>query len=77
MSDKQHVDLLIIGSGEAGKNLAWAMASGGQRVAVIECKLIGGSCPNIACLPTRTSFTVRKWLSSCAVPPSLELRRAT
>ena len=25
MSDKQHVDLLIIGSGEAGKNLAWAM----------------------------------------------------
>ena len=33
MSDKQHVDLLIIGSGEAGKNLAWAMASAGQRVA--------------------------------------------
>ena len=33
MSDKHHVDLLIIGSGEAGKNLAWAMASAGQRVA--------------------------------------------
>ena len=53
MSDKQHVDLLIIGSGEAGKNLAWAMAKAGQSVAVVERKLIGGSCPNIACLPSK------------------------
>jgi pyruvate/2-oxoglutarate dehydrogenase complex dihydrolipoamide dehydrogenase (E3) component len=53
MSDKQHVDLLIIGSGEAGKNLASAMASAGQRVAVVERKLICGSCPNIACLPSK------------------------
>ena len=53
MSEKQHVGLLIIGSGEAGKNLAWAMANAGQRVAVVERKLIGGSCPNIACLPSK------------------------
>jgi pyruvate/2-oxoglutarate dehydrogenase complex dihydrolipoamide dehydrogenase (E3) component len=53
MSDKQHFDLLIIGSGEAGKNLAWAMAKAGQRTAVVERKLIGGSCPNIACLPSK------------------------
>jgi pyruvate/2-oxoglutarate dehydrogenase complex dihydrolipoamide dehydrogenase (E3) component len=53
MSDKQHFDLLIIGSGEAGKNLAWTMAKAGQRTAVVERKLIGGSCPNIACMPSK------------------------
>ena len=53
MSDQQHFDLLIIGSGEAGKNLAWTMAKAGRRTAVVERKLIGGSCPNIACLPSK------------------------
>jgi pyruvate/2-oxoglutarate dehydrogenase complex dihydrolipoamide dehydrogenase (E3) component len=53
MSEKQQFDLLIIGSGEAGKNLAWAMAKSGRRTAVVERKLIGGSCPNIACLPSK------------------------
>src|SRR6266478_3821119 len=53
MPDEQQFDLLIIGSGEAGKNLAWAMAKAGRRTAVVERKLIGGSCPNIACLPSK------------------------
>ena len=53
MSDKQQFELLIVGSGEAGKNLAWAMAKVGRRTAVVERKLIGGSCPNIACLPSK------------------------
>lgn len=53
MSQKQQFEVLIIGSGEAGKNLAWAMAKAGRRTAVVERKLIGGSCPNIACLPSK------------------------
>ena len=53
MSDKQHFDFLIIGSGEAGKNVAWAMGTAGRQTAVVERKLIGGSCPNIACLPSK------------------------
>lgn len=53
MSDSQQFDLLIIGSGEAGKNLAWTMAKAGRRTAVVERKLIGGACPNIACLPSK------------------------
>ena len=53
MPDEQQFDLLIIGSGEAGKNLAWAMAKAGRHTAVIERKLIGGSCPNIACMPSK------------------------
>ena len=46
-------DILVIGSGESGKYLAWAMAAAGRRTAVIERKLIGGSCPNVACLPSK------------------------
>jgi pyruvate/2-oxoglutarate dehydrogenase complex dihydrolipoamide dehydrogenase (E3) component len=46
-------DLLILGSGAGSKLLAWTFAGRGQRVAVVERKYIGGSCPNIACLPTK------------------------
>jgi len=53
MPDKSQFDILIIGSGEAGKYLAWTMANAGRRTAVVERGLIGGSCPNIACLPSK------------------------
>jgi pyruvate/2-oxoglutarate dehydrogenase complex dihydrolipoamide dehydrogenase (E3) component len=33
--------------------MAWAMANGGRRTAVVERKLIGGSCVNVACLPSK------------------------
>src|SRR5947207_808967 len=46
-------DLLVLGSGEAGKYIAWALARKGMKTAVIERGLIGGSCPNIACLPSK------------------------
>lgn len=46
-------DLLVLGSGEGGKYIAWTMAKKGMKVAVIERKYIGGSCPNIACLPSK------------------------
>ncbi len=48
-----HYDLLIIGSGEAGKYLAWAMGGKGWRVALVERRVAGGSCPNIACMPSK------------------------
>jgi pyruvate/2-oxoglutarate dehydrogenase complex dihydrolipoamide dehydrogenase (E3) component len=53
MPEKLRYEILIIGSGEAGKYLAWTMAKAGRRTAVVERKLIGGSCPNIACLPSK------------------------
>jgi pyruvate/2-oxoglutarate dehydrogenase complex dihydrolipoamide dehydrogenase (E3) component len=53
MPDKDQFEILIIGSGEAGKYLAWTMAKAGRRTAVVERGLIGGSCPNIACLPSK------------------------
>jgi len=43
----------VLGSGEAGKYIAWTLARKGMKIAVIERKYIGGSCPNIACLPSK------------------------
>ncbi|MEJ0091735.1 MAG: FAD-dependent oxidoreductase [Limisphaerales bacterium] len=52
-SNRDEFDFLILGSGEAGKFLAWTLAKQGRRAAVVERKYIGGSCPNIACLPSK------------------------
>jgi pyruvate/2-oxoglutarate dehydrogenase complex dihydrolipoamide dehydrogenase (E3) component len=54
MSD--HYNMLVLGSGEGGKYLAWHMARSGHRTAVIERKLIGGSCPNTNCLPSKNEI---------------------
>ena len=53
MSDAEAYEILIIGSGGAGKHLTWNMALAGRRTAVVERKYIGGSCPNIACMPSK------------------------
>src|ERR1700692_695154 len=53
MPDVERYELLVIGSGESGKHLTWTMAQAGHRTAVVERKYIGGSCPNIACLPSK------------------------
>jgi pyruvate/2-oxoglutarate dehydrogenase complex dihydrolipoamide dehydrogenase (E3) component len=53
MSSLEHFQNVVLGGGEAGKYLAWELARWGQRVAVVERGLIGGSCPNIACLPSK------------------------
>jgi len=49
----EEYDLVILGSGTGATIAAWTFAGQGQRVAVIERKYIGGSCPNIACMPSK------------------------
>lgn len=49
----EHYEVLVLGSGEAGKYIAWNTASSGRKTALIERRYIGGSCPNIACLPSK------------------------
>src|SRR5262245_59737478 len=56
MSRPEQFDILILGSGKSGKLLAWHMAQSGRRTAVIERRWIGGSCPNIACLPSKNEI---------------------
>jgi pyruvate/2-oxoglutarate dehydrogenase complex dihydrolipoamide dehydrogenase (E3) component len=52
-SSAKEYDVVILGCGEGGKYIAWTLAKQGRSVAVIERKYIGGSCPNIACLPSK------------------------
>jgi len=52
-STPEDYDLVILGGGTGSTIAAWTFAGQGQRVAVIERKYIGGSCPNIACLPSK------------------------
>jgi pyruvate/2-oxoglutarate dehydrogenase complex dihydrolipoamide dehydrogenase (E3) component len=50
----QHFDAIIIGAGQAGPPLAGRLTAAGQTVAVIERKLVGGTCVNYGCIPTKT-----------------------
>jgi pyruvate/2-oxoglutarate dehydrogenase complex dihydrolipoamide dehydrogenase (E3) component len=50
----EQFDALIIGAGQAGPPLAGRLSAAGQRVAIIERKLIGGTCVNTGCMPTKT-----------------------
>ncbi|POX97957.1 mercuric reductase [Mycobacterium kansasii] len=50
----QRFDSIIVGAGQAGPSLANRLTGAGQRVAVVERKLIGGTCVNNGCIPTKT-----------------------
>jgi pyruvate/2-oxoglutarate dehydrogenase complex dihydrolipoamide dehydrogenase (E3) component len=50
----EHFDAIIVGAGQAGPPLAGRLTSAEQRVAIIERKLIGGTCVNNGCIPTKT-----------------------
>ncbi|OUL88096.1 mercuric reductase [Paraburkholderia hospita] len=56
MSQVEHFDTLILGSGQGGKLLAWHLGRAGQRVAVVERQWVGGSCPAVACLPSKNEI---------------------
>ena len=54
--DAERYDAVILGSGNGGMYLAWHLASSGRRIAVVERRWIGGSCPNINCLPSKNEI---------------------
>jgi pyruvate/2-oxoglutarate dehydrogenase complex dihydrolipoamide dehydrogenase (E3) component len=56
MPQSEQFEILILGSGKSGKLLAWHMAQSGRRTAVVERRWIGGSCPNVACLPSKNEI---------------------
>jgi pyruvate/2-oxoglutarate dehydrogenase complex dihydrolipoamide dehydrogenase (E3) component len=53
MPEIERYDALVLGTGEAGKYMAWHLGAQGKRVAAIERKDLGGACPNVACLPSK------------------------
>src|SRR3984893_5553098 len=50
------IETLVLGGGNGGMFLAWHMARSGRRTAVVERRWIGGSCPNINCLPSKNEI---------------------
>src|SRR6201997_4322665 len=53
MSQPERYEILVLGSGAGGKLLSWHLAGSGRRTAVVERRWIGGSCPNVNCLPSK------------------------
>jgi pyruvate/2-oxoglutarate dehydrogenase complex dihydrolipoamide dehydrogenase (E3) component len=47
-------DAIVIGAGQAGPSLAVRLSQSGMKVAIIERKLLGGTCVNTGCMPTKT-----------------------
>ena len=56
----EEFDLVILGGGTGSTLAAWTFAGEGKRVAVVDRKYIGGSCPNIACLPSKNIIHTAK-----------------
>jgi pyruvate/2-oxoglutarate dehydrogenase complex dihydrolipoamide dehydrogenase (E3) component len=60
MSGPARYDALILGSGTGGKLIAWHLAQSGHKTVVVERRWIGGSCPNIACMPSKNEISSAK-----------------
>jgi pyruvate/2-oxoglutarate dehydrogenase complex dihydrolipoamide dehydrogenase (E3) component len=56
MPQPEHIDVLVLGSGQGGQLIAWHLAQAGRRAALVERRWVGGSCPNIACMPSKTEL---------------------
>ena len=56
MPQTEQFDVVILGSGQGGKLLAWHLGHSGKKVAVVERRWIGGSCPEVACLPSKNEL---------------------
>src|SRR6516162_8466473 len=76
MTEIDKFEFLVLGSGEAGKYLAWTMAKAGHRTAVVERRWIGGSCPNIACMPSKNVIWSAKVASLSGRGPEFGLPSA-
>ena len=62
VEDVEEVDLLVVGGGKAGKSLAMLRAKAGDRVVMVERDKVGGTCINVACIPTKTLISAARVL---------------
>jgi pyruvate/2-oxoglutarate dehydrogenase complex dihydrolipoamide dehydrogenase (E3) component len=54
MSQADHYQAIVIGSGQGGTPLCQALAKAGWRTALVEREYVGGTCVNVGCTPTKT-----------------------
>jgi pyruvate/2-oxoglutarate dehydrogenase complex dihydrolipoamide dehydrogenase (E3) component len=50
----ERFDAIVIGTGQAGPSLAVRLGASGRKTAILERKLVGGTCVNTGCIPTKT-----------------------
>jgi pyruvate/2-oxoglutarate dehydrogenase complex dihydrolipoamide dehydrogenase (E3) component len=74
MTETAQIENVVLGGGEAGKYIAWDLAQQGRPVIVIERGLVGGSCPNIACLPSKNVIRSAKVADLVSRGPSYGVR---
>src|SRR5258707_5516442 len=56
MPQREHFDVLVLGSGQGGQLIAWHLAQAGRRAALVKRGWVGGSCPTIACMRSKTEL---------------------
>jgi len=70
------VDVLIIGAGQAGVPLAFALAKEGRSVLLAERRHLGGSCVNFGCTPTKAAIASARLAHDAARAAELGVRIA-
>ena len=61
MPQPEHFDVLVLGSGQGGQLIAWHLAQAGPRAAaLVERRWVAGSCPMIACMPSKNEALERQ-----------------
>src|SRR4051812_21488048 len=54
MDEREEFDVIVIGGGPAGENIAGRCVDCGASIAVVEAELLGGECSYWACIPSKT-----------------------
>ncbi|MEA2705199.1 MAG: hypothetical protein QOD63_3144, partial [Actinomycetota bacterium] len=65
-------DVVVIGAGPAGENVAGRVAGGGLTVAVVEAELVGGECSYWACMPSKALLRPGEVLAAARRVPGAE-----
>src|SRR6516162_3051465 len=65
-------DVVVVGAGPAGEQVADRLAAGGLRVAVVEKELVGGECSYWGCIPSKTLIRPGDVLAAAARAPGAE-----